>query len=629
MSHSCRPLLLLLLFLTTACRPQALQRTDAPIDATAIRDDTPLLYVSPTGGDDAEGTATAPLGTLAEAIRRAEAAPGTVIRLKPGTFRERVKITTHATAQQPLIIEGARNASGEWLSIVDGSHALDPSLWKLRNDLGPGVYAYPGETPRLILVNDKMVAHLDRRALERQPLEEGASRRTVGEILAWPEDYLHTYRYHPIPFWQTLGGIYTSAQDQKEFYLRLAGGVNPATRPVAVASEGGTITIDGGQHIILRHLLIKGGQHGVEIGGEGAADNLVEGCYIPHGRRRINLAEGATRTVIRGNRLEMGFIGNPTGAWALGYDQDGSVTEEEKLDAAKKAFVYNYFKYWASPVQTSDDVSILIGADTRQTRVEENLLDGGLIGISLRNTSDVEIIGNTIRHFSSVGTAAGMGSYRAVYDGNLFSDCSINLRLHSLNTPGRREIYLLRNTSILPKGRGTHLFCHFFRETERTPDHFIAVYHNTFLGGVRGLWLPPAKRPEQALHGFQVVNNQFIDCGTFLVPREAATHDRAMFGHFDHNRIAASHFSKSGKPVWFGSHNVMSDDAPGWHWDALTFQAPADDPGRHTGIDLSHPYQLDDKSYPPLPGLKPGYFHGKRPNPGVPANLRTASHDLP
>src|SRR5690606_10163722 len=134
------------------------------------------------------------------------------------------------------------------------------------------------------------------------------------------------------------------------------------------------------------------------------------------------------------------FIGNPTGAWGLGYSNLDAISEDEKLDAAKKAFVYNYFKYWASPQQSSDDCSIKVQAGARDTRVEGNLLNGGLQGISFSHTREIVVVGNTIHRFSSIGIASSSGSYRMVCDGNVFSDCNINIRLHRLNEPGRREI---------------------------------------------------------------------------------------------------------------------------------------------------------------------------------------------
>ncbi len=583
----------LLLSLLAGCQPADERNINQPFYTTEVPPTVSLLYVAPDGNDKNPGTQGEPLATVAEAVRRLEKGGG-VIRLAPGVYCEQVRLSIQATETAPLVIEGARTSSGDWLSILSGEERLDRSLWAARPDLGAGVYAYPRGEARLMLINGKSVARLDAKALARE--EDGGSSkpRTVHEVLAWPEDHALPQPTGSIAFWDAIGGVYTSSADDRELYLRLAGGMNPAEQEVGIAREGATVTLASSRYVILRNLLIRGGQHGVDLLGERTNHNRVESCYIPHGQRRIYLGEGASDNVIAGNRLEMGFIGQPTGAWTIGENQ---LESAESTAAGQKRFIYLFFKYWASPVQTSDDASIHIETKTGVTRIENNLLDGGLTGIRLRGNAVAS--GNVVRRMSSVGTSAGPGAQRVIWKGNLFSDCNINIRFQSMNQGEARELRFLNNVSIQPDGRGQHLFCHYFGETPQTPAHRMVIAQNTFLGGHFGLTLPRMQQAAQGIPGFLVMNNRFIGIDRLLRASREVLGNRLMFGAFDYNQIVARQIVGPTAAVWMGGHNLVSESAAGWQWTELDYTAPADDPAAGKGFDTTQPYRFDGKVFPP------------------------------
>ncbi|HWL53422.1 MAG TPA: hypothetical protein VNQ90_13375 [Chthoniobacteraceae bacterium] len=580
-----------------------------------------LLYVAPDGDDAASGDAAHPLATVAAALRLAT--PGSVIRLTPGVYRERVEVTFQAREGAPLVIEGARTPDGQWLARVDGSTRLDPKRWQPRPEIGPGVYAYPMGDPHLMLVNGENVPrlHWDIRHLGRSddhPKGHHVAYRAE-EILASREDRREVQRYHAeaIPFWETVGGVYSPSRDLKEVYLRLAGGGDPRKMETAAALEGAVVTLRGARHVVLRDLAIGGGEYGVEILGEGTAFNRVEQCYVTHGRRRIKVGAGARQTVIAGNRVENGFIGQLTGAWGTSPTDSPA----QRMKAAQKCFVYIYFKYWASAVSISDDVSIIAEKGSVDTLIEKNSLEGGLIGIGLYGGDRVRIANNTVRHFSSVGTVVRDGGDLAVYDGNLFEDCNINIRLHTLSTPGQqRRIALLRNVSIQRPGVSAHIFCHSTPFARDSPVHRVVIAQNTFVGGNKVIGFPPLPPPGtiKPLSRFQFVNNRFIGCGTVIHAKMPYFENRDMFGHFDYNQIIGGRIGVHGVPVWYGAHNIDDTQASGWKIDGDRVTLPTPDRGRRAGLDLSQPYELDGERYPSLGGLMPGYVGDPAPDLGAP-----------
>ena len=91
------------------------------------------LFVAPGGDDGGPGTAGQPLATIQEAADRA--APGTLISIAPGVYRERVELAVSGSALQPIVFRGS--APG---AILDGADAAiaQGATWTAQ---GGGVYA--------------------------------------------------------------------------------------------------------------------------------------------------------------------------------------------------------------------------------------------------------------------------------------------------------------------------------------------------------------------------------------------------------------------------------------------------------------------------------------------------------
>lgn len=615
---------LMMLMVVCGCRPQT--PAQRPYQ-TAPSGEGVLLYVSPGGNDRGAGSEQEPLATLAEALKRAT--PGSVIRLTPGVWNTTVTISHRGTRETPLTIEGARGSDGSWLSVIDGSTPVNPSQWKARPDLGPAVYSLPVKEVGAILVDGETVAHL-----HKEVGNTSLNQRlfTATEVLQWPNGQTVRYRSFDVPFWETIGGVYTNAVLPQQTVLRLADSTDPAQHKVALGTIGAVVNMEACSFVTLKGVAIEGGEYGVEISGKDAIGNSVEECFIRHGRRRVLVGSGAQETRIVGNRIEMGFIGHLTGAWGESNLEGGHrLNEEQKAEALRKSFVYNYFKYWASAVSISDDVSIQMERGSRDTLVKDNRLKGGLIGIGIYNDSSrVKVIGNDIRHFSSVGTVVRSGVDNVLYDGNFFYDCNINLRLHQMNfAEPAREILFLRNISMQPTGMGTHVFHHFLAPkyqgyTHDYPVHRVMFAHNTFLGGAKVMTVPTEATETKGFPAYIFVNNRFIGCEAVFWAKASFIEKPGMLGGFDYNQVIGGVVNRHGKPVWQGEHCIEGAESGGWKWDEHHVEAPAEDPGRDAGIDLSQPYELGTVRFPAIPAFEPGYFKGSKPDLGAPLNQRSS-----
>jgi len=91
----------------------------------------------PDASDDNNGSHTHPLLTISEAVSRA--APGTVIHVYPGTYRESVVVTADGTVEEPISIEGIRGASGA-MPVITGNDPFPIGAWAEVDALS-GVYA--------------------------------------------------------------------------------------------------------------------------------------------------------------------------------------------------------------------------------------------------------------------------------------------------------------------------------------------------------------------------------------------------------------------------------------------------------------------------------------------------------
>lgn len=524
---------------------------------SAASEGNTTYYVSTGGSDTQEGVIASPFATLRHALEKAQ--PGDSILLGEGIYHERVEITKSGSEGKPITIEGSRGPKGERLSIIDGGIPVAPDTWQPAPEVGPGVYktsSIPFMT-NLLAVDGSFVAPVNAKAGEKKDL-------TAMQVLAWPQDYRSISKYFPkgAPAWKTLGGIYyveSATKTNSTTWLRLANGRSPAEHRVAASPGDAVVKLADASYIILRGLSLRTGETGLLLQGKGTRFNQIEDCAVSCAKTRIHITEGASRNRVAESSLTMGFIGAESGPW--GGDENRVGEDEER--ASIRFFLYNFFKYYASPTQISDDRAININAGACDNLIENNQIHGGLVGIQANNTKGLVIRGNRISNFSSVGMALRERSEDIRVEDNLVEDCNINIRLHNLNADGGHRITIQRNRSLLPNGMGSHIFTHSVQTEKPYSDPVVSIVNNTFIGGKNGITLPfPAFMPK-GVPGFSVMNNVFDHCGRPVVSKIDMTTNKAMMGTFDYNYLIGGSIP-NGIPVWFGAHNVVnltSDEA--------------------------------------------------------------------
>lgn len=90
----------------------------------------------PAASGEADGSAERPFRTIGAAVL--QAGPGSVVRVRPGVYRESLDFTTAGTAAAPVKLEGVRAADGS-LPVVSGNDRFAAGAWGPVSGL-PGVW---------------------------------------------------------------------------------------------------------------------------------------------------------------------------------------------------------------------------------------------------------------------------------------------------------------------------------------------------------------------------------------------------------------------------------------------------------------------------------------------------------
>jgi hypothetical protein len=120
---------------------------------------------------------------------------------------------------------------------------------------------------------------------------------------------------------------------------------------------------------------------------------------------------------------------------------------------------------------------------------------------------------------------------------------------------------------------------------------------------------------------FHFINNIFSSY-TLHDPdvRDSFLKNPASFGVFNYNWVGGNYECKRawGVPAWFGSNNINAEGQKMWDDTTLPdFSLPLTNTFRNAGIDLSKPFIINGKKHDALPGMKPGYFSGTKPDLGA------------
>ena len=573
-----------------------------------------VRYVAADGSDQAAGDAEAPFRTIAKALSVAQ--PGDTIHIRAGIHTEHVRAKVSGTADQPIVIEGERGQDGQWLTVIDTSVPIDIK-WVPAPEVGNGAYKarYPGFEPHQMLVDGRFIPRI---------WDDHMADGLGFKKLAYPPDQIEltTGWKGRVKFWDTVGAMFGFKDGW--VYLRFRNREDPNTQDLRAAPAGGGLHMEECRHLIVRDLMVRGGEHCVMITGKRASQNVVERCRLLNGSKRLSIENGASHNIVRDNEMTIEFYAQTcrTGAWECrGRGKD------MPYEYALKEHFYNQYKHFLGPNSTSD-YGVCIRRAGPGNEISNNLIHRGGQGIQVSGTPDATVHHNTVYAFSSIGLICTMRETRNVrfYD-NLVYDCNINLRIHHVNAPRQtapRSLYVYRNRFYEKPDVGVHVFFHYYAKNDR-PDYLhpdIYLYHNTFVGGRAGLYPSGYADDCGGLPKCVVVNNVFSTTVgifapiTFIAQKGAfATVDYNWFGGRFKTRDAGHNFTKA---PWYGRRNAFVRDAKMWDESRLPdFVLPAKSAARSAGLDLSKPCRLNGRSYKALPGMIPGYFSGKAPHLGA------------
>lgn len=428
-------------------------------------------YVSVNTGDDAnKGTRENPFRTIQKAADVAK--PGDKILIKGGLYKEFVNIKASGYVDKRITFEGEKGANGEYETIVDPSKVVGG--WVPVPEIGNGVYKLRiGFDPHEITVANKRIGRINDR------LMVGGS---GFDILAMPSDAEVNLkgRNAPIKFWDGINVLY--GYKNGVTYIRFRDRTDPNRRKIKASPAGPAIIIDNQSYITIRKIRIQNSEISLQICGKNSSSNIVESCNLRNGRKRIFIVNGPVNTSINNNTITMDYISTD----CLGA---GQLNEEYHLSI--KRHTYYAFKYIISNKSKSDDVGIEMINPGSNTKIFNNRIFGGLIGISAytrgvdTSTDGLEVYNNVINGMSSVGITSSEGITNAKYYNNLVYDCNINMRLHHINrsSDSGRRVYIYNNRFWNPLHTGYHFYVH--SDEQEIPGKYPVyyIYNNSMSGG--------------------------------------------------------------------------------------------------------------------------------------------------
>lgn len=613
-----------------------LQRVNADYQPIPQHPEGRTWVVSPAGQSGEPGSSESPLGSIMEALEGAQ--PGDRVFLTAGVYSEAVRFPKSGVEGKPIILEGERGPNGEWLSFIDLGKPL--TQWTPAPEIGPGVYkrSADGNPPYCLTNHGKQILRIHDRLMglpwdPTNPVEARYSTSLYQDgvsgfyFLTMPPDgKMGSLRQEDtIFFWDGIEAAYGVKDDT--VYLRFRDGRDPNQENLRGAPAGTALTIEDQAHIVVRNLAVRGAEYGIIIAGSKAAHNVIEGNSFQHGRDRITVTKRAPHNLIRNNDVTLNFYGSDH--FGLSLEDDAEAAEEGSAQQTSsqskiRLGLYRAFKH-IQGTDASADIGIRIQSAGPGNRVIGNHVYNGLKGLHCMGAPDLVVSGNVINNMSSLCVVTLPGLQNAHFHENLYFDSNIILRIHQYNTPAKRSEFHYRNVFRLPEQDGRHVYVHYNNAGHAFgPDDepVIGFYHNTLVGGVRGLICGSFRRGIGMTK--TIVLNNIISTANEPVsylrafPGRTAPDgfDGQIYQVFDYNWIGGKRAEDNSLPKWFGNHNINAPDQQLW---PATYQGPLTPPQavQGKGIDLSKPFTIAGKTYEPLPGMKPGYFRGSAPDLGA------------
>ena len=516
-------------------------------------------YVAKNGNDDALGGVKSPLLTIQAAIDKA--APGDMILVKKGIFQERLAFKRDGLAGKPITIVGELGA------IIDGGTPIK-SKWEKVEGIG-NVYRTPyiGSEPYNLTWNNKYILHIRDEFMVKPEgmaiLREGPSGGRRGGR-SW---------VGVSAMWGTLDGyLYFGCGDLN---------IDPNNQEITTSpidrDGGATVLIDNHKFITIRGFTIRNAYNAVLIRNN-SSDCIIDKNTIIGGRHSVEITSGSSRISIRNNKITLGYV------YPLNPDN------------ANHGFIWGVFKNFSE----WDRVCVLLSDVGSDNDVIGNYMYENFDGV--QNTGKgvrLNVGYNIIENMADDGLEPDGEETDAQWHDNTVIQANYAYR-HKTILAGpmyiyRNKFYSKRNGGIYWYA-GTKPTAYFYQNTFATSGG--SVFGNLREVGLTNVWL---------------INNIF-SCGRSVFSDNSNWPDN-LKQHIDYNYFGGN---LSEKLSWWGDYNKIVKDGQLWDPTLLpNFKISSTSAAREIGIDLSKPWTLDGITHPAMPGMKPGYFEGKRPDAGA------------
>lgn len=503
----------------------------------------------------------------------ANAAPGSVIRLRKGRYREYVVIS------KPLSLVGDEGA------VIDPSEPFH-ARWKIAPEFGKGVYRTAVERPPATLFLDgTILAEVDTQRTE-----------TAGVGSWYWKDLLA--KGAPNTSFRYVRGLWLYRGDQAAVFVHLADNADPAARSWSVVwTHEPIITLRQTHAASIRGLTLAHGYEGAVV---------TDGCYRcsalqckigPWDMRGIAVENGASASLVEGNEVFRGSYEDWT---------PQTVVRDGRLEVDR-----DWYEIWQvhKIAGRFDRVGIEVTKSGLGNRVHANRVHDVFDGIdlteypeSLDASIDVqldratEIWENLIERTADSGIEVGGGAVELKIHHNTLRRTHGGLRY---KLPRTGPVFIYRN--VLAEGSPNTIW---YSMDDSPAEGY--VYHNTIVGGDAGLHYNGWQTHGIGARNWHYLNNLMITSGGAFYSRSSTI---PVNFTWDYNVVTGDHRPYPDDPARDTRSRYVEfvPLAPGFPPIPLP-----DSPAIDAGLDLSTYFHGN-----PLPGCEPGYFKGKAPDAGA------------
>ena len=587
-------------------------------------------YVSTTNAaasDDNDGSSALPWLTIGKAT--ATVAAGDTVIVKAGTYNEAVLMATSGTAGSPITFTGERDASGNWLTIVDAGTAM--TNWYPAPEIGAGVYVQTNLSNPIVEMTVGASAQrvpfvytMTNGTYVKGYVYTAASGVTNGyDLLNLASDAVVTLAggTNQISFWDGTGAIFCSTGTV--CYLRFKNGDDPNTNSVRGLDDSGygtsgtgrskyAVGMNGKSYIVWSNFCVRGAPVGIYLWGTAhhntIVSNRVTGCYA-----KVYLYNGPYLNTVSGNAVSSTFYGGGGGGTFGEADEDGAfgnVSGAYTYAQSLRANSYAISKYFMGQSSSFDEGLFLYYAGSNNVIAWNAVSNCWGNGLNIwgngtgTHTASTDVYSNAIHNVSSAGVLLERGQYGTRIHDNLIYDCNLNFRAHQMGfSDTNRLVYIYRNRCWLPAGVGDQIFLHWTYSTGASNFPTFWWYHNDFLGGYQGFRNNGWAAANGGCTNFHLLNNLWCS-NTFSVAGASTWFsDASMVKECDYN-IANPALASA--PAWFGAHTINTNTA---EWQVGTtppsFALSATSLAINAGMNIPTTYPTLPQTSEPINGSAP------------------------